>query len=160
MDFYHQSISANRNCGARERSYFVSLPGSVAGINDDWQVAQPLYCWNYAQVQRIARVIGKRPHAPFAQNHVVITFTHYIFGGHQKFLKRRGHPRFTITGFLHRPARFSKEKFCILRAPIWTTSAYCSTSSSDSLSIASVMILMPHLSRTSAMICSPSSPSP
>jgi len=40
--------------------------------------------------------------------------------------------------FLARPARFSKEKFCMLRAPIWMTSAYSSTRSSDSLSIASV----------------------
>ena len=33
----------------------------------------------------------------------------------------------------------------MLRAPIWMTSAYSSTSSSDSLSMASVMILMPEL---------------
>src|SRR5438094_3115903 len=40
------------------------------------------------------------------------------------------------------------------------TSAYCATNLSDSLSIASVTIFMPNLSRTSAMICRPSSSSP
>ena len=38
-------------------------------------------------------------------------------------------PRLSRTGFLARPARLSSEKFCMLRAPIWMTSAYCSTRS-------------------------------
>ena len=69
-------------------------------------------------------------------------------------------PRFTMTGFFARPARFKSEKFCMLRAPIWITSAYCSTSSSDSLSSASVTIFSANFSRTSAIICKPSSPRP
>ena len=48
----------------------------------------------------------------------------------------------------------------MLRAPIWITSAYFSTRSMDSLSMASVTIFMPNLSRTSAMICRPCSPRP
>src|SRR5207244_11160361 len=91
MDFYHQSISANRNCGARERSYLVSLPGSVAGIDYDRQVAQPPYCWNYAQVQSIARVISKPAHPASASDHVVVALARHILGGHPKFLERRGH---------------------------------------------------------------------
>jgi hypothetical protein len=41
-------------------------------------------------------------------------------------------PRFSSTGFFARPARFSSEKFCMLRAPIWITSAYSATSSKAS----------------------------
>ena len=69
-------------------------------------------------------------------------------------------PRFSSTGLGERPTRFSSEKFCMLRAPTWSTSAYCSTNPSDSLSIASVTIFIPNVSRTSAMICKPSSPKP
>ena len=43
-------------------------------------------------------------------------------------------PRRRRTGFLARPARLSREKFCMFSAPIWTTAlAYCSTRSSDSI---------------------------
>src|SRR5207248_11563635 len=38
-------------------------------------------------------------------------------------------PRFSSTGSFDRPARLRSEKFCILRAPIWITSPYCSTRS-------------------------------
>ena len=37
-------------------------------------------------------------------------------------------PRLSSTGFRARPAVFSSEKFCMLRAPIWMQSAYWSTS--------------------------------
>ena len=32
-------------------------------------------------------------------------------------------PRFSSTGFFAGPPRFSSEKFCMLRAPIWMQSA-------------------------------------
>ena len=63
-------------------------------------------------------------------------------------------------GFFARPARFSNEKFCMLRAPIWITSAYFSTKSNDSLSMASVTMPRPNSSRTLARISSPLSASP
>ena len=69
-------------------------------------------------------------------------------------------PRLSITGSLLRPAARSREKFCMFRAPIWITSAYCSTSSSDGWSTASVMIRSPVSSRARASSRSASSPSP
>ena len=69
-------------------------------------------------------------------------------------------PRLSSTGFFARPARLSSEKFCMLRAPIWITSAYFSTRSRDSLSTASVTIPNPNSSRTLARIFRPASPSP
>ena len=34
-------------------------------------------------------------------------------------------PRFSSTGLRHCPTRFSSEKFCMLRVPIWSMSAAC-----------------------------------
>src|ERR1043166_8733488 len=69
-------------------------------------------------------------------------------------------PRLSSTGFRARPAIFSNEKFCMLRAPIWMQSAYLSTSVSASLSIASVTMGRSNSSRMRARISSPCSPSP
>src|SRR5256885_1228343 len=59
-------------------------------------------------------------------------------------------PRFSMIGLRSRPAFFNSEKFCMLRAPIWITSAYSATSTRDSSSRASVMIFSPKRSRISA----------
>ena len=69
-------------------------------------------------------------------------------------------PRFSSTGLGERPTRFSSEKFCMLRAPTWSTSAYCSTRSQFSGSMVSVTMASPNWRRTSARIFRPSSPRP
>jgi hypothetical protein len=69
-------------------------------------------------------------------------------------------PRLISTGFLSRPAFFSSEKFCMLRAPICTTSAHSATRSSDSLSMASVTMRNPNWERMSAMMRRASMPRP
>ena len=66
----------------------------------------------------------------------------------------------SITGLRARPASFSSEKFCMLRAPIWMQSAYSSTRSNVSTSMASVTTPSPVSSRASARYFSPSSPRP
>ena len=58
-------------------------------------------------------------------------------------------PRLSSTGLRRRPACLSSEKFCMLRAPIWITSAHSATRSRDSLSIASVTMRRPKRSRIS-----------
>src|SRR3990172_3809871 len=42
-------------------------------------------------------------------------------------------PRLSRTGLGERPARLSREKFCMLRAPVWMTSACCSTNSLEAV---------------------------
>ena len=69
-------------------------------------------------------------------------------------------PRFRSTGLRHFPTRFSSEKFCMLRAPIWITSADSSTAEAYSVSISSVTMPTPVFSRTFARSFSPSSPIP
>ena len=69
-------------------------------------------------------------------------------------------PRLSITGFWQRPASFSSEKFCILRAPIWIMSAYRSTDSASFVSINSVITGNPVASRASASNFKPSTPNP
>src|ERR1019366_6420046 len=61
-------------------------------------------------------------------------------------------PRLSSTGLRNLPARLSREKFCMLRAPIWTTSAHSATSSRLSLSMASVTMRRPKRSRISALM--------
>src|SRR5437899_5695543 len=98
---------------------------------------------NYGQIQRVAGKVGEGSNAALAQHHVVISLGQDVLGGHEEFVERGGHAALRRMGFLARPARLSREKFCMLRAPIWITSAYSSTRSSDSLSIASVTIPNP-----------------
>ena len=69
-------------------------------------------------------------------------------------------PRFSSTGFFALPTRFSREKFCMLRAPTWMASAYFSTRSTLSTSMASETTGRPVASRASARMRRPASPSP
>src|SRR3990172_6210382 len=48
-------------------------------------------------------------------------------------------PRLSSTGFWYLPTSVSRRKFCMLRAPIWRTSAYCATSSMSRGSTISVI---------------------
>src|SRR5258708_6748597 len=104
MDFNQQTVSAHGNCGARKRQDLVALSGPVAGINHDRQVAQALYRGHDAEVERVARVIGKSPDAALAQDDLVIAFAHDIFRGHEKFFERGGHATFQQ----HRLARLAR----------------------------------------------------
>ena len=69
-------------------------------------------------------------------------------------------PRLSSTGRCTRPTSDSSGKFCMLRAPICSTSAYEATSSTCRGSITSVTIGIPVFARTSASNLSPSSPMP
>ena len=77
-----------------------------------------MYRGNDAQVKSIAGVIGEGAYPALAENHLVIALAHDVLGSHQQLLERRCHAALDSTGLRVRPARFSKEKFCILRAPI------------------------------------------
>jgi len=66
-------------------------------------VAQPLYCRYQTQVEGVARVVGKGSYAALAKHNVVVAFTHYVLGGHQEFLERRGHASFEQNRFVCAP---------------------------------------------------------
>ena len=69
-------------------------------------------------------------------------------------------PRFSSTALSERPTSASSVKFCMLRAPIWITSAASTTASTSRASISSVTIGRPVSSRASLRMSSPSWPSP
>src|SRR4051794_22169130 len=69
-------------------------------------------------------------------------------------------PRFSRIGLSALPTSASSMKFCMLRAPIWITSAASSTASTWRGSISSVTTGSPVSSRASRRIVSASSPSP
>src|SRR5580700_1625006 len=77
-----------------------SAPAAVAGIDDDGQMAAQLHRGDHAQVECIARVIAESAHAALAEDHVVISLGENIFGGHQKFVERSGHPALQQHGLL------------------------------------------------------------
>ena len=43
------------------------------------------------EVERVARVIGERPHAALAQHHVVVALGHDVLGRQQQLFERRRH---------------------------------------------------------------------
>src|SRR5229473_1884895 len=88
VDFHQQSIRANGNGCARERQDFVAFAGSVAGVNQNRQVAAFFHCRHDGQIQRVARMIREGAHAALAQHHVVISFGEHVLGGHQEFIER------------------------------------------------------------------------
>ena len=69
-------------------------------------------------------------------------------------------PRLSITGLPALPAACSNAKFCMLRVPICSMSAYSLTSATSWASTTSVTIGRPVSARASARIFSPASPSP
>ena len=69
-------------------------------------------------------------------------------------------PRFKSTGLPDLPTALSSPKFCMLRAPICSMSAYAATRSTASTVVTSVTTLSPVRSRASARNFSPCSSSP
>ena len=88
MDFYHQAVGAYGYGGARERGDFVALAGAVAGVDENWEMAEALHRGDDAQVERIAGVIGEGADAAFAKSDVVVAFAQNIFRSHEEFFER------------------------------------------------------------------------
>src|SRR5271166_3167356 len=100
VDFDDETVSPNRNRGPGQWRDLVALAGSVAGIDDDRQMAQPLHRGNHAEIERVASVIGEGAHAALAQDHVVVALAHDVFGGHQKFFHRGRQAALQQHGFM------------------------------------------------------------
>src|SRR6476660_7332749 len=69
----------------------MAFAGSVARINQYRQMTPPLYRGNNGKIKRVARKVGERANASFAQHYVVVSFGQYIFRSHQKFVERCRH---------------------------------------------------------------------
>src|SRR5512141_179054 len=98
MHFHQQAVSSNSNSSTRKRCDLVALASAVAGIDQDREMAQTLHRRNYAEVERVARVVGEGAHATFAECDIIVAFAEDVFGGHQKFLERGRHAAFEEHG--------------------------------------------------------------
>ncbi len=63
----------------------------MAGIDEDGQVAHMAQGRHDAQIECVARVVGKGAHAALAEDHLVVALAHHILGGHQEFFHGRAH---------------------------------------------------------------------
>ena len=80
VHFDHDPIGPRRHSRHGHRGNQCRLAGGVAGINDDRQVSQLAQHRDGRQIQRVARVGFKGADAALAQNHLLIAFTHDVFG--------------------------------------------------------------------------------
>src|SRR5271157_4134531 len=88
MNFDDEAVCAHGNSSPRQRRNFVALACAVAGIDDDGQMTQSLYCRHNAEIKGITRVIGKGAHPALAQDNVVVTLAHDVLGSHQELFYR------------------------------------------------------------------------
>jgi hypothetical protein len=63
----------------------------MARIDHDRQVAQLLHCRHDTQIERVSRMIGKRPYTALTEDHFVVSFRENVLRRHQKFFQRRRH---------------------------------------------------------------------
>ena len=96
----HQALSGllwtsiiNRRHRLLQRLWPGRLPSalarSMAGIDDDWQVALAFDGQDGAQIEGVAGVRFKSTDAPFAEDDVVVAFSHDVFCRHEPFFDSR-----------------------------------------------------------------------
>jgi len=99
MDFDEEAIGADGYGGARERENFVAFAGAVAGIDEDGEMTAFFDGGDDGEVESVARKIGERSNAAFAEHDVVVALGENVFGSHQKFVEGSGHAALEEHGF-------------------------------------------------------------
>ena len=82
----------------------------MAAINHNRQMAEALDGRYQAQVEGVARVIGKGANAALTEDHVVVAFAHYVLGGHQEFFESGRHAALQQNGFAPASGTFEQRK--------------------------------------------------
>jgi len=82
----------------------------MRGIDDDGKMAKALHGGNHAQIERVARVVGKRAHAALAENHLVVALGKDVLGSHQKLVERGGHAALQEDGFAAAPGSLEQRE--------------------------------------------------
>ena len=108
VDFDEESIGANGYGGAGEWENFVAFAGAMAGIDEDGQVAALFDGGNDGEIESVARKVGERADAAFAEHDVVVAFGEDVFGGHEKFVESGGHAAFEEDGFFGAAGAFEE----------------------------------------------------
>ena len=91
VDFDDEAVGADRYCGAGEGNDLVALSGSVAGVDQDRQVAEAMNGGHDAEVEGIASVVDEGADASFAEDDLVVALGHDVLGGHEEFVEGGGH---------------------------------------------------------------------
>ena len=96
MHLDDQSVGTDGNSGACKRCDHVIMPGPVRRIDDHWQMRHPMHGRNYRKVNRVAGVICKCADAAFAEDDVIVSLGHNVFGGEQQLVKRGRYVEFNL----------------------------------------------------------------
>src|SRR5439155_23517600 len=92
MNFDEQPIRSDSHRRPREWQHLVPFACAMTGVHEYRKVAAFFHPGNDRKVQRVPGKIGERAYAALAEHHVVISFRQNIFGSHQEFIERGGHP--------------------------------------------------------------------
>ena len=91
MNLDHEAVGAGGQRGQGHGGNILALARAVAGVDEDGQVRELFDRRNDREIERVAAVIGKSPHAPLAENHLVVASGKDVFGRHQPFFERGRH---------------------------------------------------------------------
>src|SRR5437588_8966153 len=117
MNFDNQPVGSYGDGGAAEWQHFVAFAATMARIDQNWQMAEPLHGRHETQIERVAGMIGEGAYSALAEYYVVVAFAHYIFGSHQQFFQRRRHSTLEQYRFMRSPSALKQRKILHVARP-------------------------------------------
>src|SRR5215510_10628227 len=69
---------------------------------------EALHCGDEREVEREPRMIGEGAYAALAEDHLIVTFRHYVLSREQEFFDSRGHPALEQYRFARLPRASEK----------------------------------------------------
>src|SRR6476661_7482230 len=91
MDFDHETVRAGCHTGSCQRRDHIRRASAVRRINDHRQMRNASDRWHRRKIERVPRVLRERAHTAFAEDHVVIAFSHDVLRCEQPFLQGCSH---------------------------------------------------------------------
>ena len=88
MHLDEEPIGTDRNSGSRKRCNFIAFAGSMAGIDENRQMAQALNRGDQTQVEGVAGVVSEGAHTALAEGHFIVSLAHDVLGGHEELFQR------------------------------------------------------------------------
>jgi len=110
VDFDEKTVGADGYGSERQGKYLVALAGAVRRIDHDRQMAAALHGGHDGEIQSVARKIGERADAAFAERDLIVSFGQNVFGGHEKFVERGGHAALEQNGLFGAAGAFEQRK--------------------------------------------------
>ena len=73
-------------------------------------MTEALYCRNKAKVESISSVVGESTNSTLAEDHLVVSLAHDVFGGHKEFFEGRGHSALQQNWLFSSSSTFKQRK--------------------------------------------------